>query len=168
MNKRGEGETFVHTMVERELVLTLILSAGHSVPVPARLSYRVDYPYAAHIAFHVDCGQPVRWTFARDLLIEGVFRPCGQGDVRVWPAKEEGRSVVPAALSSPGGEALVQAPAAAVSTWLERTLRLVPPGRESELLDVDEELAELLAVTPWDQAWDPTWDQTWNQTPDGE
>jgi hypothetical protein len=48
-------------------------------------------------------------------------------------------------LSSPDGDALLEAPAAQVSAWLERTLRVVPPGTEGEQLGLDDELAELLA-----------------------
>ncbi|MFC9928612.1 SsgA family sporulation/cell division regulator [Streptomyces sp. NPDC127190] len=134
-----------HTVVERELELRLILSPEHSVPVPARLGYRSDDPYAVHIAFHINSEQPVHWTFARDLLVEGVFRPCGHGDVRVWPAKTEGRSVVLMALSSPDGDALLEAPVPQVSAWLERTLRAVPPGAEGGQLGIDDALDQLLA-----------------------
>jgi hypothetical protein len=95
----------------------------------------------------------VHWTFARELLVEGVFRPCGHGDVRVWPTKVERRSVVLMALSSPDGDALLEAPAAQVSAWLERTLRVVPPGSEAEQLGIDDGLAELLAPTPADDLW---------------
>ncbi|MGW2650273.1 SsgA family sporulation/cell division regulator [Streptomyces sp. NPDC001393] len=134
-----------HTVVERELELRLVLSPERSIPVPARLSYRSDDPYAVHIAFHIHSGSPVNWTFARDLLAEGVFRACGQGDVRVWPTKTEGRSVVLMALSSPDGDALLQAPVPQVSAWLERTLRAVPPGTEGEQLGIDDALDQLLA-----------------------
>ncbi|MEU1512197.1 SsgA family sporulation/cell division regulator [Streptomyces sp. NPDC005811] len=134
-----------HTVVERELELQLILSPERSIPVPARLGYRSDDPFAVHVIFHINSDQPVHWTFARELLVEGVFRPCGHGDVRVWPTKSQGRSVVLMALSSPDGDALLEAPAAQVSAWLERTLRAVPPGTEGEQLGLDEGLAELLA-----------------------
>ncbi|WP_405480852.1 SsgA family sporulation/cell division regulator [Streptomyces sp. NBC_00009] len=137
----------MHTVVERELELRLVLSPERSIPVPARLTYRTDDPYAVHIAFHIGSEHPVNWTFARELLVEGVFRPCGHGDVRVWPTKVDRRSVVLMALSSPDGDALLEAPAAAVSAWLERTLRVVPPGSESERLGIDDGLAELLAPT---------------------
>ncbi|GHE90427.1 sporulation protein SsgA [Streptomyces spiralis] len=133
------------TVVERELELRLVLSPERGIPVPARLGYRTDDPYAVHLDFHVDSAHPVHWTFARELLVEGVFRPCGNGDVRVWPSKSDGRSVVLMALRSPGGEALLEAPAAQVSAWLERTLRVVPPGSEGEQLGLDDGLAELLA-----------------------
>ncbi|MEU0970815.1 SsgA family sporulation/cell division regulator [Streptomyces sp. NPDC005917] len=134
-----------HTVVERELELRLILSPERSIPVPARLAYRSDHPYAVHVGFHVNSESPVHWTFARDLLVEGVFRPCGHGDVRVWPTKVAGRSVVLMALSSPDGDALLEAPTAQVSAWLERTLRVVPPGTEGGQLGIDDALDQLLA-----------------------
>ncbi|MEU6195006.1 SsgA family sporulation/cell division regulator [Streptomyces sp. NPDC047061] len=134
-----------HTVVERELELRLILSPERSIPVPARLTYRSDDPYAVHVSFHINSEFPVHWTFARDLLVEGVFRPCGHGDVRVWPTKSEGRSVVLMALSSPDGDALLEAPIPQVSAWLERTLRVVPPGTEGGQLGIDEALDQLLA-----------------------
>ncbi|GGM90425.1 SsgA family sporulation/cell division regulator [Streptomyces fuscichromogenes] len=134
-----------HTVVERELELRLILSPERSIPVPARLTYRSDDPYAVHVGFHINSECPVHWTFARDLLVEGVFRPCGHGDVRVWPTKSEGRSVVLMALSSPDGDALLEAPVPQVSAWLERTLRVVPPGSEGGQLGIDEALDQLLA-----------------------
>ncbi|MFC9686360.1 SsgA family sporulation/cell division regulator [Streptomyces sp. NPDC056948] len=135
----------MRTVVERELELKLVLSPERWIPVPALLGYRSDDPYAVHVTFHTASEHPVHWTFARDLLVEGVFRPCGQGDVRVWPTRAEGRGVVLMALSSPDGDALLEAPAAPVSAWLERTLRVVPPGTEAEQLGIDDGLAELLA-----------------------
>ncbi|MFC8010705.1 SsgA family sporulation/cell division regulator [Streptomyces cinereoruber] len=135
------------TTVERELELKLVLSPERAVPVPARLAYRTDDPYAVHITFHVGTDNPVHWTFARELLVEGVFRACGHGDVRIWPTKVDSRSVILMALSSPDGDALLEAPSAQVSAWLERTLRAVPPGTESERLGIDDGLAELLATT---------------------
>ncbi|MFJ6663350.1 MULTISPECIES: SsgA family sporulation/cell division regulator [unclassified Streptomyces] len=134
-----------HTVVERELELRLILSPERSIPVPARLVYRSDDPYAVHVVFHINSEFPVHWTFARDLLVEGVFRPCGHGDVRVWPTKSGGHSVVLMALSSPDGDALLEAPVPQVSAWLERTLRAVPPGTEGEQLGIDDALDQLLA-----------------------
>ncbi|WP_309051838.1 SsgA family sporulation/cell division regulator [Streptomyces sp.] len=135
------------TTVERELELRLVLSPERSVPVPALLAYRTDDPYAVHVTFHIGSAHPVNWTFARELLVEGVFRACGHGDVRIWPTKVEGRGVVLMALSSPDGDALLEAPSAQISAWLERTLRAVPPGTESERLGIDEGLAELLTAS---------------------
>ncbi|MYV55840.1 SsgA family sporulation/cell division regulator [Streptomyces sp. SID3212] len=143
----------MHTVVERELELNLVLSPERSIPVPARLTYRTDDPCAVHIAFHIGSEAPVHWTFARELLVEGIFRPCGHGDVRIWPTKFAGRSVLCVALTSPDGDALLEAPAVAVSAWVERTLRIVPPGTECERLGIEEGLAGLLAPAPADDLW---------------
>ncbi|MEU4684755.1 SsgA family sporulation/cell division regulator [Streptomyces xinghaiensis] len=144
----------MHTVVERELELGLLLTPERSIPVPARLAYRTDDPYAVHITFHIGSEAPVHWTFARELLVEGVFRPAGEGDVRIRPGRADGHAVIRLALRSPDGEALLQAPAAPVSAWLERTLRLVEPGRELEQVAFDEALSELLAVAPSDESSD--------------
>lgn len=132
-------------VIERELELRLVLSPDYSVSVPARFSYRTADPYAAHVSFHIGSENPVNWTFSRELLVEGVFRPCGHGDVRIWPTKVQRRSVICMALTAPEGDALLEVPSAPVASWLERTLRAVPPGSESARLDWDDELHEMLA-----------------------
>ncbi|MEW1722747.1 SsgA family sporulation/cell division regulator [Streptomyces sp. NPDC093109] len=143
----------MHTVVERELELNLVLSPERSIPVPARLTYRTDDPYAVHITFHIGSDTPVHWTFARELLVEGVFRPCGHGDVRIWPTKVAGRGVLCFALSSPDGDALLEAPSVAVAAWVERTLRIVEPGTEAARLGLDEGLTALLSPLPADDLW---------------
>jgi hypothetical protein len=131
--------------VREEVRVNLILSPERSVPVPARFRYLADDPYAVHVTFHLGQDSPVTWVFARDLLVEGMFRACGHGDVRIWPTRQGGRNVICLALSSPAGDALIEAPAGAVACWLESALRLVPPGREDADLDMDGALAALLA-----------------------
>ncbi|TQK50408.1 sporulation and cell division protein SsgA [Streptomyces sp. SLBN-118] len=122
-----------HTTVERELVCQLVLEAGRAVPVPTRLVYRTDDPYAVHVSFHTDTDEPVEWCFARDLLVEGIFHPTGEGDVKVWPGRtRRTMDFVYLLLSGPTDDTLIQAPSRAVSAWTERTLRLVPPGTEAE------------------------------------
>jgi hypothetical protein len=59
---------------------------------------------------------------------------------------EGGGPVVLLALSSPCGEALLEVPAGEVCAWLAHTLRMVPRGKEGDLLDLDGPLAELLAL----------------------
>ncbi|QMU75356.1 SsgA family sporulation/cell division regulator [Streptacidiphilus sp. PB12-B1b] len=135
----------VEREVRQELTVSLVLAPDRSVPVPALLVYRAADPYAVHITFHLGQDSPVSWVFARDLLIEGVFRACGHGDVRVWPTRLGGRSVMCLALSSPAGDALIEAPSGVLASWLERSLRLVPAGREEDALDLDGALAALLA-----------------------
>ena len=86
----------------------------------------------------------VRWTFSRDLLIEGLVEPVGDGDVHVWPCVDnDGNSVVIIELCSPDGEALVQGRTADITAFVERMTRSVAHGAEAALLDVDAAIAAI-------------------------
>lgn len=117
--------------VERDLVMDLLLSPGHSVPVLTRLMYRAEDPFAVRIVFHANAAAPVVWTFARELLLEGLFRPAGEGDVRVWPTVTGAERELNILLRSPDGDTFLRSRAATVSVFVGRTLDLVPPGTES-------------------------------------
>ena len=75
----------MNTTVSCELHLRLVVSSESSLPVPAGLRYDTADPYAVHATFHTGAEETVEWVFARDLLAEGLHRPTGTGDVRVWP-----------------------------------------------------------------------------------
>jgi hypothetical protein len=62
----------------------------------------------------------------------------------VWPTEDHGRELVNIALSSPFGEAHFEAPRSSTANFLTRTYEVVAPGHESEFVDVDAELDELL------------------------
>ena len=108
----------MNTTVSCELHLRLVVSSESSLPVPAGLRYDTADPYAVHATFHTGAEETVEWVFARDLLAEGLHRPTGTGDVRVWPSRSHGQGVVCIALSSPEGEALLEAPARALESFL--------------------------------------------------
>jgi hypothetical protein len=137
--------------IERELEFCLAMSPSRGVTVPALLSYRLDDPLAVHFTFHVGSDAPVEWSFARDLLAEGLCRPCGRGDVRLWPTTVGGRAVLYVALSSPDGDALLTAPAEAVRSWLRLTQRLVTPGAEAVDPALEAELEAVLASAPTEE-----------------
>ena len=89
----------------------------------------------------------VRWVFARDLLAAGLYEPTGDGDVHVWPCLDaRGRAVTIIELSSPDGEALMQARSDEVCEFLSRTEAIVPRGTEAGLMDVDTALGKILAA----------------------
>lgn len=133
--------------VSAELGLRLVVHEETIVPLVASLYYSAEDPYAVRVAFHVGLDEPVEWTFARDLLAEGVEGATGLGDVKIWPAgpkSDLSGVVLNIQLVSSYGEAHFEAPASDVSDFLRRTYQIVPAGEESGRINIDAELAELL------------------------
>jgi hypothetical protein len=87
----------------------------------------------------------VEWVFARDLLRHGLSNPTGDGDVHVWPSWGTGRELLMISLTSPDGQAVLEASADDVRSFLDRTTAVVPDGQESDFLDLDAALTRLLA-----------------------
>jgi hypothetical protein len=127
------------------------------VPLMASLHYTRDDPYAVKMAFHVGTGEPVEWTLARELLAAALHSREGLGDVQVWPSAASsdpeaggegaasGHGIVNIAMTSPFGHAQFEAPASAIAAFLRRTYQIVPEGQETNYIDFDAELAELLS-----------------------
>ncbi len=137
------------TMVTTELQLRLVVPGAASLPVRAGLRYDVHDPYAVEVQFHTGGdGDTVEWTFARQLLTDGVTGPAGEGDVQVWPSTSSGLPVVCLSLSSPSGKALFEVPLPELVEFLGQTYAAVPTGGESAYVDVDAELALLLWAEP--------------------
>ena len=123
------------------LRLRLVTTGGGAIEVPADLSYDLADPYAVSATFTGD-QDGVTWTFARDLLDEGLLRPVGDGDVSVWPCDDT--DVICLALTSPFGQALLEARRGDVESFVARTFALVPRDHESLYIDIDAALADLL------------------------
>jgi hypothetical protein len=130
--------------VSAELGLSLVVPEHGAVPLVASLHYSAEDPYAIRMAFHVGAEEPVEWIFARELLTAGLDGHAGEGDVQVWPSQDAGRELLNLTLSSPFGEAHFEAPRSATAAFLTRTFDMIPVGEESEFLDVDDELDDLL------------------------
>lgn len=135
------------TDVRVDVLTTLTAPDGVGLPVPAELSYRRGDPYAVHIRFDTSEDARVVWTFARDLLAEGLRRPSGLGDVRVAPGVGPCGTAnqVHLTLSSPTGTATFELDHDEVTRFLRSTLSLVPAGAEAGQFDLDAELAGVLA-----------------------
>jgi hypothetical protein len=147
------------TTISAELGLRLVVPQQTIVPLVASLYYSGSDPYAVRMAFHVGTDEPVEWIFARDLLAAGIESRQGEGDVHVWPSArscaesdsldvigpdDAAGVVLNIELSSPFGQAHFEAPARAMSAFLQRTYRIIPPGRESDYIDIEAELNDLL------------------------
>ncbi|GAA2638255.1 SsgA family sporulation/cell division regulator [Actinomadura fulvescens] len=132
------------TTVSAELGLRLVVPDRTTVPLLAGLEYAADDPYAIRMAFYVGNDEPVEWIFARELLTVGIVRKVGDGDVEVWPAGPDNDTMLNIALSSPFGNALFEVPLSPLADFLHRTYQVVPAGQESEFVDMDAELENLL------------------------
>jgi hypothetical protein len=110
----------------------------------AQLVFDLTDPYAVTMHLEARPGTVI-WTFARELLAEGLYSPSGDGDVQVWPClSTTGDAVVVIELSSPDGLAMLQAPTRAVHEFLVRTHEVVPEGEETDHLDMDALISQLL------------------------
>ncbi len=133
-----------HSLVSDTLEAELIGSDDLSTLLGAELFYDPSDPYAVTLVL-TGPTEPVVWVFGRDLLLEGVGEPTGDGDVHVSPSLDSyGRAVVLLELSPPSGAALVQLRSVQLSRFLDRTVALVAPGSESDHVDVDAGIAALL------------------------
>ena len=130
--------------VSAELGLSLVVADHGPVPLVASMYYSAQDPYAIRMAFHVGADEPVEWIFARDLLAAGLEGPTGEGDVQIWPAEEDGCEVFNIALCSPFGQAHFEAPITATADFLKRTFEVISAGQESEFINLDSDLEELL------------------------
>lgn len=137
--------------VSTELGLHLVIAGANTMPVRAGLRYDIADPYAVQVRFHTgstEDADSVEWTFARQLLTDGVTGPAGEGDVRVWPSDASGAFGVSLSLSSPSGQALFEVPLRELVDFLTMSYDVVPTGAESDFIDVDDELALLLGAQP--------------------
>ena len=133
------------TTVTTEVDLRLVLGSDRALTVPATFDYDPREPFAVAATFGTSEGD-VRWIFSRELLDEGLRRPTGEGDVAVWPSRSRGADIVCVSLSSPSGQALLEADAGVMADFLRRSYLAVPAGTEATLIDLDAELAALLST----------------------
>lgn len=141
-----QKEAAARSIIIEQMMMEFVDTEGLSTPLDAEFEYNAADPFAVSILFKGEPA-PVRWTFARDLLIEGFFEPTGDGDVHVWPClSPEGSAVVILELISPSGEVLIQVNSRELSQFLQRITTAVPRGEESDLLDFDDEITSLLSA----------------------
>jgi hypothetical protein len=142
--------------VTTDLVVDLVVAGGPALAVTSRFEFRQNDPYAVGLHYLVDGEQDgdashggqhgghwVTWTFARELLEEGITSPAGDGDVQIWPGVREGARCAYLHTRSPHGAATFVLALPSVVEFLLSTYALVPSGTESDFLDLDAEIASL-------------------------
>jgi Streptomyces sporulation and cell division protein, SsgA len=135
----------VPASITRGLALELLDANGTATPLAAELRYDKSDPYAVVACFLAGETQ-VQWVFARDLLKAGIHQPAGDGDVHIWPCLDAlGHAATIIELSSPDGEAHIQARTDELYEFLAESETLVRSGTEGDHVDVETALASLLS-----------------------
>ena len=132
--------------VTTPLALTVTTGTGEA-ELSGELRYDPSDPFAVSMAIGVDCGEPVIWTFARELLAAGVGTPAGEGDITVEPDLSAGFTGEDRMLRitlATDCMATMLAPAERVVEFLVETYSVVPTGTELDRVDFDAEIAALL------------------------
>lgn len=130
--------------LELKTHMTLVADPDTRVPVPVRLYYKDTDPYAVQFSFDVTPDEVVRWTFARELLAQGITAPAGLGDVKITPVGPLQDRSISIELETPDGYARLEGMAAPIKEWLAKTYAAVAAGQESKAVDIDRLLDELL------------------------
>jgi hypothetical protein len=127
------------------LPLTVATGNGEA-ELTGELRYDPTDPFAVSLAIGVECGDPVVWTFGRDLLSAGVTAASGEGDITIEPASadvgHEERALRITLATDCLATMLVSMDR--VVEFLVETFGLVPTGTELDRVDLDAEIAALL------------------------
>ena len=127
--------------VVSDLEFALVMADAAPIRVAAHLRYDARDPFAVCVSFDAGGTEPIEWTFARELLDQGLWQSAGEGDVQIWP----GGGRVFLALRSPSGQAVLETPRQAIADFVAHSKQVVPAGSESEYVDLDRELDALLS-----------------------
>lgn len=130
----------------RTVTMTLTLSVSAvtgDADLDAELRYDPSDPLAVSLAIGTECGEPVVWTFGRDLLAEGVKESAGMGDITIEPASDMDSRDLRITLAT-DCLATMLASRDKVVEFLVETYTMVPTGTEFDAVDLDAEIAALL------------------------
>jgi hypothetical protein len=132
------------TVIEQAVEARLVTAAPRTPTIYATLHYDRSDPFAVRITFPAPAtleGVEVCWTFARELLADGLEEAAGAGDVQVRPYGYD-RTVLE--FHAPEGTALVHIRSHDLRRFLKCSAALVAPGEEGQYVDLDHDLAELM------------------------
>ncbi|MFD9904741.1 SsgA family sporulation/cell division regulator [Streptomyces sp. NPDC059063] len=130
--------------VQAEVMMSFLVSEELSFRIPVELRYETRDPYAVRLTFHLPGDAPVTWAFGRELLVDGVGRACGDGDVHIAPTDPEELDEAMIRLQVGGEQAVFRVGIPPLLAFLDRTDKLVPLGQERSLADFDAHLDEAL------------------------
>ncbi len=125
-----------------EATLRVHLAEAMTWPLPVLFLYDPCDPFAVTAKITDGLGRPVVWRLGRDLPWMGLWRPRGEGDVRIEPV-EGGRRIL-IRLRNGAEEAVLEGAAEPIRRWLKTSFSTVARGTEGHCFDWDAELHDLL------------------------
>jgi hypothetical protein len=128
--------------VTTQLTLSVSAATGEA-DLAAELRYDLTDPLAVTLAIGTECGEPVLWVFARDLLAAGTGSPSGEGDITIEPLDDVTGHQLQITLAT-DCLATMTTPRDKVVEFLVESFALVPSGTELDSVDLDSEIAALL------------------------
>lgn len=136
-------QSHLPTAVTAELSMRMVVDSDGTIEVPCALEYRAEEPYAIRATFRTGTAD-IEWMFARDLMLEGLQRPSGEGDVVIWPEHHGSEPLILLALNSPSGQAVLECDRTHVEMFLRRTFDIVALGEETAVATIDGCIAAIL------------------------
>ena len=124
-----------------EQIVPISFEYNEREPITARFTYQLTDPYAVTAVFTTREGDS-EWTFARDLLSDGLLQPSGVGDVHVAPS---GAGQLHLDLFSPEGSVRLSCDCTLITSFMDQVYALIPEGEEPSYVQMDTWLAELCA-----------------------
>lgn len=116
---------------------------GQPAPVVTRWTYTASDPFAVSLAVWNRNDRWVEWLVARDLVVEAIIGPAGEGDVRMRPRIVQGYDIVEIEIISDDGRAVLEVDRNLLRQFLEATFEVVVPGEEADCMDLDAEIARI-------------------------
>jgi hypothetical protein len=120
---------------------------GQATPIVTRWSYQAADPFAVSLAVRIQQGHWIEWLVARDLVVQALDGPAGEGDIRMVPRTASGYDVVEIEIRSTDGRAVLEVDHDLLHQFVHATLGVVPLGEESAHVDLDEAVARITRST---------------------
>ena len=134
------GATMTRDFVQQDMFTVL---HGQPAPVVTRWSYSAYDPFAVSLAVRTRHDRWVEWLVGRELVIDGLDTPMGEGDVRLRPRTVQGYDIVEIEISSHDGRAVLEVDRDLLRHFVDATLEVVPFGTEVDRIDLDDEIARI-------------------------
>jgi hypothetical protein len=136
-----QGATSMTTDSVQQDMFTVL--HGQPAPVVTRWTYTASDPFAISLAIATRSDRWIEWLVARDLVIESISGPVGEGDIRMTPQEVQGYDIVEIEIRSADGRAVLEVDRDLLRHFIEATLDIVALGDELNRLDLDEAIAKI-------------------------